>query len=152
MDPLSISASIVALGNALFQISDAIKDFVQSAKQVDGLLESMRSDTESLSSILNAFKTVYEDLTAQPALEAAGKGTGILRGSVLASIQDCQDTVTELHAVLKAVAGLSESNSFFSHSVRQVRLNKKQVDIDKIQMRMQTHKINLQMSLQMLNL
>lgn len=151
MDPLSISTAIVALGTVLFQVSDAIKDFVQNAKQVDGLLESMRTDTESLASILETFKTVYQDPTAGRTLEAA-KGTGILRGSVLASIQDCQDTMIELQIVLKAVAGSSESKSFFSQSVRQLRLNKKQFDIDKIQMRMQTHKVNLQMSLQMLNL
>ena len=151
MDPLSILTAVAGLGTALFQVSNAITTFVKDIKEVDGVLESMRADIRTLSGILDTFKDVYEEAMAQPAFESV-KGSGMLRDSMMASLQDCQETVAEIQKIIEAVMNSSEARRFFKQSVRQLRLNKKQVDIDKVQTRLQTHKINLQMSLQMLNL
>ena len=151
MDPLSILTAVAGLGTALFQVSNVITTFVKDVKEVDGVLESMRADIWTLSGILDTFKNVYEEATAQPVFESV-KGSGMLRDSMMASLQDCEETVAEIQKIIEAVANSSEARRFFKQSVRQLRLNKKQVDIDKVQTRLQTHKINLQMSLQMLNL
>ena len=151
MDPLSILTAVAGLATALFQVTNTITTFVKDTKEVDEVLESMRADISALSGILDIFKIVYEEAMAQPAFESA-KGSGMLRDSTLASLQDCQETVAEIEKIIEAVIDSSEARRFFKQSVRRLRLNKKQVDIDKVQTRLQTHKVNLQMSLQMLNL
>lgn len=60
MDPLSITASIIAVVSFAAQVMTTIKDFIDAAQTSDSELEVIVTEVEALRSILGQFQKVYE--------------------------------------------------------------------------------------------
>jgi len=151
MDPVSIATAVATATTALYTVTNMLSSFVDDAKNVNNTLEVIRGDVESLVKILVTIKSVLTAPTTQPAL-AAVVGYNSLWDAIFASVKDCSDTAVSIKDILGKINTGTALQTFVAKSIRQVRFLKKKQDIDKIQVRVNAHKTNLQLSLQTMNM
>lgn len=151
MDPISIATAVATATTALYTVSNLLCSFVSDAKNVDKTLGSIRSDIDSLLKILETIKGVLIAPSTQPAFEAV-EGYSALWDAISASVKDCSDTAESINKIVGKIKSGTVLQTFVAKSIRQVRFLKKTQDIDKIQVRVITHKTNLQLSLQTMNM
>ena len=152
MDPLSITTAASSLVGAIFTASRYVHDFIDDTKEVDARVKDLASSIDSLLTILQAMKNVFDSPNSQPVLMGTDNNVGILLGAVKTSIDDCMDTTKEVQEIFESIKReKGDSRSFFAKGMRQFKLNNKQEDIDKVNARILTHKTNMQLSLQTIN-
>lgn len=152
MDPVSIITAVASAAAALYTFTTAVEGFISDTKDVNKTLGRLHQDAKSLLSMLGAITNSMSDISVQESLAESPNGE-IIMGAVLDSLHDCKETGSSLGSLIKIInKDGRELKSFISQSFLQLRLARKQSDIAKIQQRMQTHRANLQLSLQTINM
>lgn len=151
MDPVSIATAAATAATALYTVSNILSTFVSDAKSVDDTLRTIRKDVDSLLGILKTIKSVLTAPSNQTAFEAE-EVYGNLWEAIHASVKDCCDTAASIQDILATIKSGTSLQAFVAKSIRQVRFLKKKSDIDKMQLRVTSHKTNLQLSLQTMNM
>ena len=150
MDPLTIATAVATATTALYTASNILSTFVGDAKDVDKTLRTILSDVESLLKILDIIKNVLLAPSTQPTLESV-EGYGILWSAIFGSVKSCGETAMSIQDILGKIMKGTVSKTFVAKSIRQVRFLKQKQDIDTIQVRVNAHKTNLQLSLHTMN-
>lgn len=95
MDPLSISATAIALGGVTFKTYKAINDFVGSIRNAPDEIEDIRKDTDSVNTTISNLQKALEETRVRHVVdsdELAHKHVTDLVGS----LENCNETLEHI--------------------------------------------------------
>lgn len=151
MDPLSVAASVTALGTMVLQLSSSLYVFVDATRKVDNTVNALYAEVNGLIQILNTIGAVLRTPTL--AAQGASGTTDDTRGlwqAVYGSLTDCRDAVENLEKTLQSVK--MKGQNVVQQMIRQFRLTLKEDDINALRSQFKTHNMALQIALQTINL
>jgi hypothetical protein len=144
VEPLSITTAVVALLTTCIRIGGALKDFHDGAAVTDAKVKGLLSDVESFAQVIQLMKDTLEQEKVQSSLQATGH-LGNHWSHLSTSIQDGQDTLTELQNTLDRV---NKSVSLLDGARKHLRLKGASEEIGMFQQQIRSYRDAMQLSLQ----
>ncbi len=146
MDPLSITASSVAVLTICTQVTHILTKWISSIKNVDNMLWMLDSEVVSLSAMLGSITETFQ----RPALVAIIESDHDARlwSSTAGILKSCRSSMRRLRTLLTDLDSTMESATVFKKAFKQFWLGQKTDDITALQREIQFHNALLQMNLQ----
>ncbi|PVH87971.1 hypothetical protein DL98DRAFT_632184 [Cadophora sp. DSE1049] len=150
MDPLSITASTVALARLCMKVSTTVYEFTIDTRDVDTNVQNLYRGLKSLSQVLTNVSTAWSE---NPLVAVAQTGPdGNLWICVKESVQNCEVVLTKLEAVLDEISAENGvGKGFMRRPVKQIRLNMNKKDIQAFGSEVQTYERALSIALNAIN-
>lgn len=142
-DPLSITASVIALLTFSIQVSSALQKFRDEVSGVDATLSGLINDVTSFQHVLESMKDTFDQDDVKPSLHDTGH-VGVHYRNLAISIEDGGTTLSELLTLLD---GVNKTTSFLDGPRKQLRYKNAIVQIAFFRERIQTCRAALQLSL-----
>ncbi|KAH7369804.1 hypothetical protein BKA65DRAFT_5389 [Rhexocercosporidium sp. MPI-PUGE-AT-0058] len=138
MDPLSITASTVALATLCMKVSTTVYEFTTDVRDVVTNVQNLYHGLRSLSEVLTNVSTAWSE---NPLVALAQSGPdGNLWICVKDSVGNCEVVLKKLEAVLdKVSAENAVGKGFMRRPVKQIRLNLNKRDIQGFSSEVQTY-------------
>ena len=150
MDPLSITASVLTVSQAVGSVSQALYTFITSTQSVDDTVKNLHHEVQSLAAVLEAIDQALKQPMVTDTREYTSLASGVWT-SVNHAINDSQHTVNALEAVLQGLGDADTASNSFRKVIKQIKLKFKSSDISSVKDRIHTHTISLQLALQMIS-
>ena len=150
MDPLSITASVLTVSQAVGSVSQALYTFITSTQSVDDTVKNLHHEVQSLAAVLEAIDQALKQPMVTNTREYTSLASGVWT-SVNHAINDSQHTVNALGALLRGLGDADKASNSFGKVIKQFKLKFKASDISSVKDRIHTHTVNLQLALQMVS-
>ncbi|KAH6668378.1 hypothetical protein B0J14DRAFT_704048 [Halenospora varia] len=144
MDPLSITAGVVALLTACLKVGASLKEFHEGSAIADVKVKGLLFDVESFTIVLKTIKDTLDEEKVQASLQGRGH-IGNHYTNLSASIKDGQNTLTELQTTLDKV---NKSVSVLNGPRKHLRLKGAAEEIVVFQLQIRSCRDTLHLSLQ----
>jgi hypothetical protein len=141
MDPLSITASAVALLGACLKVSIELKKFRQGAAEARMTVTAMLSDVKALRDVLQSMEDTFETLDSRPVTGHIGTHWANLS----ISLQEGRETLEQLEELLQRS---NKEVSLLDSTRRHIRIKGIAAQIANFRSQVQTYKDAMQLSLQ----
>lgn len=136
MDPASIAALVTALCKCSYQIYN----YAQQSRVIDQRLQALKRQVDGLAAVLRSLG----DLFAREVVRDQASRNHQLWKSVAQALEDCFAVVRELDQKLEDVGASSPARGVFRRAVRAGRMAMNKADVERLLSALQTHSINLQ--------
>ncbi|KAK2813712.1 hypothetical protein FQN50_000110 [Emmonsiellopsis sp. PD_5] len=150
MDPLSIAAGSAGVVSACVKVSALLYTFVDDTRHVDSNVTGLCDEVLGLSRVLDAISKTWANIPLIAFVRSDPNGE--LWVNVKASVEDCQETITNLDKELASIRkGSRFGRGFMRKPTKQIKLNMKMHDIQLFRQQIQSHTAGMQSALQMIN-
>lgn len=144
MDPLSITAGVLALLGACVTTGVTLKEFYDGAATADIKIKGLLTDVESFAQVLRSMKDTLEQENIQLSLQSTGH-IGNHWNNLSTSIQDGQSTLIQLQETIQKA---NKSVSLLDGPRKHLRLRGAADEIAVYQQKIRSYRDALQLSLQ----
>jgi hypothetical protein len=144
MEPLSITAGVLALLGACIKAGTALKDFYDGAAIADTKVKGLLTDVESFAQVLRLMKDTLDQENIQSSFQSTGH-IGNHWNNLLTSIRDGQSTLLQLQETIEKV---NKSVSLLDGPRKHLRLKGAADEIAVFQQQIRSYRDTLQLSLQ----
>jgi hypothetical protein len=144
MDPISITAGVLALLGACIKTGAALKDFYDGAAIADTKVKGLLTDVESFTQVLRLMKETLEQENIQSSLQSTGH-IGNHWNNLSTSIRDGQNTLLQLQETIEKV---NKSVGLLDGPRKHLRFKGAADEIAVFQQQIRSYRDTLQLSLQ----
>lgn len=142
-DPLSITASVVALIQVSVQVTVLLKQFRDEVNVVDATLTGLLNDVDGFQRVLESMKETFEQDDIKSNLQVTGH-VGSHWKNLSRSLDDGANTLRQLHTLLD---GINKKTSILDAPRKQLRLKSAVDQIGVYREQIQSYRAALQLSL-----
>ena len=151
MDPLSIAVSSASLMTACTKLSGFIYTTITKVQNVDGTLQTLAIEINSLSQVLASLTTSLKDpLLARSVFSSQTKHEIQHWKNVKRCMDDCKDTLSTLEKMVKNCEKSGKTGGLFGSSKKFVSLSLNSEAISRSQVKIKSYTRTLQLSLQLI--
>ncbi|KAH7314319.1 hypothetical protein BKA65DRAFT_557953 [Rhexocercosporidium sp. MPI-PUGE-AT-0058] len=143
-DPLSITTGVLALLGTCLKVGWQLKQFHDGATIANTKVQSLLTDVEGYTRVLQSMKETFGQEKIKSTLEATGH-VGSHWSNLSASIRDGQDSLSQLEATLEKV---NKNASVLDGARKHIRLMVAADEIVMYQQQIRSYRDTLQLSLQ----
>jgi hypothetical protein len=148
MDPLSITAGVVALLNTAVKVGWSLKEFHEGVAVVDAKIKGLMFDVENFTLVIRTIKETLEQENVQASLQATGH-IGNHFKNLHQSINDGQSTLLQLAGTIERV---NKSVTVLDGARKHIRLKGATEEIVVYQLQIRSCRDTLHLSLQAITL
>jgi uncharacterized protein YoxC len=145
-DPLSITASVIAVATLAYSSSKKLYEFVQSIQEAPKTLKDMNSDLAALQKVLNS---LIEQLTTTPVEDVSVGLKGCLE-DIKPSLKGCSEACDEFNAKLAKIT--SHSTEDHTSKRDKIKLQFQDKEILAFKYRISSYKATLSLALEFASL
>ena len=152
MDPATIIQLVDIAVRLSVKIISTIYTFWKETRKIGDVLDAFAVEVRSLKRIFMAITTCLNDPQLKLAEISIGQyGNQEMWAAVFGSVDDCRRYLEKLVGELEGISKKKEDNSFFKQAIQTFELRLSKKDIDGIRSQIQSHQVDLNTALQMLN-
>ena len=152
MDPATIVQLVDLATRLSVKIISTIYTFWKETRRIGDVLDAFAVEVRSLKRVFMAITTSLNDPNLKLAQLSTGQyGNQEMWAAIFGSVDDCRRYLEKLVGELEGISKSKGDNNFFRQAIQtfEMRLSKK--DIDGIRTQIQSHQVDLNTALQMLN-
>jgi hypothetical protein len=153
MDPITIVSTSAALAVSCVKLSGYIYTIVDKVRTVDNAVRVLGVEIESLSHVLRAISTSFDDQSLAKGALSAQTGHEVQHWeNVQRSMGDCKETLTRLERVFEKLnKGDSLSGFLWRPSKKTIKFNMKAETISLLKQEIECYRQTMQLSLQLIS-
>jgi len=153
MDPITIVSTSAALAVTCVKLSGYIYTIVDKVRTVDNAVRVLGVEIESLSHVLRAISTKFDDQSLAKAALSTQTGHEVQHWeNVRRSMGDCKETLARLERVFEKLnKGDSLSGFLWRPSKKTIKFNMKAETISLLKQEIECYRQTMQLSLQLIS-
>lgn len=146
MDPLSITASSIAVVTVCSQVVSLVAKWTIGVREIDSTLKNLETEVIALSTVVTSVKETFErpELSAVVASHSETRLWQTLGGS----LNTCKRSTRRLKRMLKDLNGGVENDGIWNRGTRLTRFKSKKDEIAEQLRSIQSYKATIQVALQ----
>lgn len=153
MDPLTIIATCVGLGEAAAKVTKVIAMFLNGVSSADDDLNDLLSEVESLGDQTSDIRICFGRKQFIGALQESQANWGSnITTSLHKTLQDCTISINKLGQILDGIKPPGKDANLMRRGLAHWRLDVKSEEIMRVRAQIHGHKTTLQLSLQVIHL